>query len=133
MKWQIIRRKAQFLALILWISLSAVSFNKFFSFPLSCFNFGSYLKIRYHIFFAGRYLFAGYNDYTINVWDSLKCTRIGVLYGHENRVTCCRVSPDGTSLATGSWDFSLRVSFFFFLFSLETFRFQKKREEVKRY
>lgn len=58
---------------------------------------------------AGRLLFAGYNDYTINVWDTLKCTRLCVLYGHENRVSCIRVSPDGTALATASWDFNLRV------------------------
>ncbi len=27
----------------------------------------------------------GYNDYTINVWDVLKGTRVSVLFGHENR------------------------------------------------
>lgn len=58
---------------------------------------------------SGRLLFAGYNDYTVNVWDSLKCVRMSVLYGHENRVTCLKVSPDGTALSTGSWDFTLRV------------------------
>ncbi|GIY91719.1 guanine nucleotide-binding protein subunit beta-5 [Caerostris extrusa] len=56
-----------------------------------------------------RLLFAGYNDYTVNVWDSLKCARLSILYGHENRVTCLKVSPDGTALSTGSWDFTLRV------------------------
>ena len=59
---------------------------------------------------TGRILFAGYNNYTVNVWDTLKCDRLSVLYGHENRVSCLKVSPDGTSLATGSWDFNLRVS-----------------------
>ncbi|XP_035229858.1 guanine nucleotide-binding protein subunit beta-2-like isoform X2 [Stegodyphus dumicola] len=58
---------------------------------------------------SGRLLFAGYNDYTVNVWDSLKCVRLSILYGHENRVTCLKVSPDGTALSTGSWDFTLRV------------------------
>lgn len=58
---------------------------------------------------SGRILFAGYNNYTINVWDTLKCFRLCVLYGHENRVSCLKVSPDGTCLATGSWDYSLRV------------------------
>ncbi|KAH9399024.1 guanine nucleotide binding protein (G protein), beta 5, partial [Tyrophagus putrescentiae] len=57
---------------------------------------------------SGRLLFAGYNDYTINVWDTLKCVRLCVLYGHENRLTAVRVSPDGTALATASWDFTLR-------------------------
>lgn len=59
---------------------------------------------------SGRLLFAGYNDYTINVWDTLKAQRVCLLYGHENKVSCLQVSPDGTALATGSWDFTLRVS-----------------------
>ncbi|KAF6215775.1 hypothetical protein GE061_000110 [Apolygus lucorum] len=58
---------------------------------------------------SGRLLFAGYNDYTINVWDTLKCVRVSLLYGHENRVSCLQVSPDGTALSTGSWDTTLRV------------------------
>ncbi|KAH6938243.1 hypothetical protein HPB50_008290 [Hyalomma asiaticum] len=57
---------------------------------------------------SGRLLFGGYNDYTVNVWDTLKCVRLSILYGHENRVTCLKVSPDGTALSTGSWDFTLR-------------------------
>lgn len=59
---------------------------------------------------SGRLLFAGYNDYTVNVWDTLKSQRVGLLYGHENKVSCLQVSPDGTSLSTASWDFTLRVS-----------------------
>lgn len=58
---------------------------------------------------TGRLLFGGYNDYTVNVWDALKGTRITILYCHENRVSCLGVSPDGTSLCTGSWDYTLRV------------------------
>ncbi|XP_077292165.1 guanine nucleotide-binding protein subunit beta-5 [Arctopsyche grandis] len=58
---------------------------------------------------SGRLLFAGYNDYTVNVWDTLKCARVCLLYGHENRVSCLQVSPDGTALSTGSWDYTLRV------------------------
>jgi hypothetical protein len=60
--------------------------------------------------FSGRLLFAGYNDYTVSVWDALKVNRLSVLYGHENRVSCLKMSPDGTSLCTGSWDFTLKVS-----------------------
>jgi len=59
---------------------------------------------------SGRLLFAGYNDYTVNVWDTLKSQRVCLLYGHENKVSCLQVSPDGTSLSTASWDFTLRVS-----------------------
>lgn len=58
---------------------------------------------------SGRLLLAGYNDYTINVWDVLKGTRVSILFGHENRVSTVRVSPDGTGLASGSWDNTLRI------------------------
>lgn len=58
---------------------------------------------------SGRLLFSGYNDYTVSVWDTLKCERMCLLYGHENRVSCLQVSPDGTALSTGSWDYTLRV------------------------
>ncbi|KAF5293888.1 hypothetical protein FQA39_LY13593 [Lamprigera yunnana] len=58
---------------------------------------------------SGRLLFAGYNDYTVNVWDTLKCVRVCLLYGHENRVSCLQVSPDGTALSSGSWDCTLKV------------------------
>lgn len=63
---------------------------------------------------SGRLLFAGYNDYTVNVWDTLKCVRVCLLYGHENRVSCLQVSPDGTALSTGSWDYTLRVKLLVF-------------------
>jgi WD40 repeat protein len=59
---------------------------------------------------SGRLLFAGYNDYTVNVWDTLKSQRVCLLYGHENKVSCLQISPDGCALSTGSWDFTLRVS-----------------------
>lgn len=58
---------------------------------------------------SGRLLFAGYNDYTVNIWDTLKQQRVCLLYGHENKVSCVQVSPDGTALSTGSWDYTLRV------------------------
>uniref|UniRef100_A0A3Q2Z7U0 G protein subunit beta 5 n=2 Tax=Hippocampus comes TaxID=109280 RepID=A0A3Q2Z7U0_HIPCM len=58
---------------------------------------------------SGRLLFAGYNDYAINVWDVLKGTRISTMYGHENRVSRVRLSPDGTALCSASWDNTLRI------------------------
>uniref|UniRef100_A0A3Q2E912 G protein subunit beta 5 n=1 Tax=Cyprinodon variegatus TaxID=28743 RepID=A0A3Q2E912_CYPVA len=58
---------------------------------------------------SGRLLFAGYNDYTINVWDVLKGNRVSILFGHENRISRVRVSPDGTALCSASWDNSLRI------------------------
>ena len=79
------------------------------------------------LFFSGRLLFGGYNDYTVNIWDVLKGNRICVLYGHENRVSCLGVSPDGTALCTGSWDNTLKVSktMFFIEYFFITF-FKKK-------
>jgi WD40 repeat protein len=43
------------------------------------------------------------------VWDTLKGERVGVLTGHENRVSCLGVSSDGMALCTGSWDSTLKV------------------------
>ena len=63
---------------------------------------------------SGRILFGGYDDWTCNVWDTLKGERVGVLTGHENRVSCLGVSTDGMALCTGSWDSTLRVCRFFF-------------------
>lgn len=62
------------------------------------------------MFATGRLLFGGYNDHIVNIWDALKCERVGILYGHENRVSHLRVSPDGTALCTASWDQTIRVS-----------------------
>ncbi|KAG8929509.1 guanine nucleotide-binding protein subunit beta 1 [Tulasnella sp. 418] len=58
---------------------------------------------------SGRLLIGGYDDWTCNVWDTLKGERVGVLTGHENRVSCLGVSADGMALCTGSWDSSLRI------------------------
>ncbi|KAG6899575.1 hypothetical protein C0993_009046 [Termitomyces sp. T159_Od127] len=58
---------------------------------------------------SGRILFGGYDDWTCNVWDTLKGERVGVLTGHENRVSCLGVSADGMALCTGSWDSTLRA------------------------
>mmetsp|Transcript_15863 Transcript_15863/g.40603 ORF Transcript_15863/g.40603 Transcript_15863/m.40603 type:complete len:345 (-) Transcript_15863:218-1252(-) len=58
---------------------------------------------------SGRYLFAGYDDFNCNVWDTLKGERAGLLSGHDNRVSCLGVSVDGMALCTGSWDSLLKV------------------------
>jgi guanine nucleotide-binding protein G(I)/G(S)/G(T) subunit beta-1 len=58
---------------------------------------------------SGRYLFAGYDDTTCRVWDSLKGEMVGELSGHRNRVSCVGVSSDGMALCTGSWDTFLKV------------------------
>ena len=59
---------------------------------------------------SGRYLFAGYDDFHVHVWDTIKGTSVGTLSGHEQRVSCLGVSNDGMALCTGSWDQYLRVS-----------------------
>jgi hypothetical protein len=64
---------------------------------------------------SGRVLFGGYDDWTCNVWDTLKGERVGVLTGHENRVSCLGVSADGMALCTGSWDSTLKVRLSSFL------------------
>lgn len=102
---------------VLWIF--AVSSNPLFA------STSVYLKIPYFLFYdhpclyppPGRLLFAGYNDYTINTWDVLKGTRVSILFGHENRVSRVRVSPDGTAMCSASWDNTLRVSWSFPVFS----------------
>ncbi|XP_064383835.1 guanine nucleotide-binding protein G(I)/G(S)/G(T) subunit beta-1-like [Halichondria panicea] len=58
---------------------------------------------------SGRLLLAGYDDFNCNVWDTLKGDRVGVLTGHDNRVSCLGVSEDGLAIATGSWDSFLKI------------------------
>ncbi|XP_068620298.1 guanine nucleotide-binding protein subunit beta-5 [Battus philenor] len=58
---------------------------------------------------SGRLLFAGYSNYTACAWDALRAVRVCVLCGHEHRVTSVRLAPDGTALATASWDATLRI------------------------
>nr|XP_023498824.1 guanine nucleotide-binding protein G(I)/G(S)/G(T) subunit beta-3 isoform X3 [Equus caballus] len=58
---------------------------------------------------SGRLLFAGYDDFNCNVWDSIKCERVGTLSGHDNRVSCLGVTADGMAVATGSWDSFLKI------------------------
>lgn len=58
---------------------------------------------------SGRLLFSGANDYNCHVWDILKSERIGILNGHENRISCLQVAPDGMALCTGSWDGTMRI------------------------
>ena len=59
--------------------------------------------------YSGRFLFAGYDDFNCYVWDTLTGKQIGVLAGHDNRVSCLGVSSDGQALCTGSWDSTLKV------------------------
>lgn len=58
---------------------------------------------------SGRLLFAGYDDFNCNAWDTLKGDRVMTLGGHENRVSCLGVTADGMALCTGSWDSVLKI------------------------
>lgn len=69
---------------------------------------------------SGRVLFAGYDDYNVQIWDALRGERVGTLNAHENRVSCLGVSSDGMSLCTGSWDHSLKVCQSSFIRNSET-------------
>ncbi|XDV40060.1 hypothetical protein PO909_009218 [Leuciscus waleckii] len=58
---------------------------------------------------SGRLILAGYDDFNCNIWDTLKAERVGVLSGHDNRVSCIGVTPDGMACCTGSWDSFLKI------------------------
>ena len=57
----------------------------------------------------GRLLFAGYGDHSFHVWDTLKTSHCGSVYSHENKVNALKLSPDGSCLATGSWDQTVKL------------------------
>jgi len=60
---------------------------------------------------SGRLLFAGYDDYNCYVWDTLSSSgnHVWQLTGHENRISCLGVNPNGEALCTGSWDTLLKI------------------------
>jgi guanine nucleotide-binding protein G(I)/G(S)/G(T) subunit beta-1 len=60
---------------------------------------------------SGRIIFAGYDDYNCLGWDLFGSPNKNVyqLQGHDNRVSCLSVAPDGDALCTGSWDQQLKV------------------------
>ncbi|XP_010895147.1 guanine nucleotide-binding protein G(I)/G(S)/G(T) subunit beta-3b [Esox lucius] len=58
---------------------------------------------------SGRLIFGGYDNFNCNIWDSLKAEKVGVLAGHDNRVSCTGVPDDGMGICTGSWDSFLKI------------------------
>jgi len=58
---------------------------------------------------TGRLLFAGYDDYNCNVWDTVFGTLVQQLKGHDNRVSCLGATKNGQALCTGSWDTLLKI------------------------
>ncbi|WBW72974.1 heterotrimeric G protein beta (WD repeat) subunit Git5 [Schizosaccharomyces osmophilus] len=45
------------------------------------------------------------------VWDSASAKLVTSLSGHDNRVSSVTLNPDGTTLASGSWDSTIRLWF----------------------
>jgi len=58
---------------------------------------------------TGKFLFAGYDDYTCCVWDTALGAVVNTLKGHDNRVSCLGTTKDGKALCTGSWDTLLKI------------------------
>lgn len=58
---------------------------------------------------SGEMLFAGYDDYQCTIWDTQRGSIHAQLQGHDNRVSCVGVSPNGKALCTGSWDTTLKI------------------------
>lgn len=59
---------------------------------------------------SGRLLFAGYDDYVVHVWDTAFPDKPHAkLTGHDDRVSCLGVTPDGNAMCTGSWDTVLKI------------------------
>jgi len=58
---------------------------------------------------SGRLLFASYDESVVHVWDTLLAQKIHALDGHEERVSCVSVSPDGLALCTASWDTTMKI------------------------
>jgi guanine nucleotide-binding protein G(I)/G(S)/G(T) subunit beta-1 len=57
---------------------------------------------------SGQYLFAAYDNGQVYMWASLNAAKITDM-PHDSRVSSLGVSPDGYALATGCWDFNLRI------------------------
>jgi len=57
---------------------------------------------------SGSYVFAAYDNGQVYMWSALNASKICDM-PHDSRVSSLGVSPDGFALATGCWDFNLRV------------------------
>jgi len=59
---------------------------------------------------TGKYIFAAYDNGNVYVWNTFSSENkpIGTM-NHESRVSSLAVSYDGCGVATGCWDFNLRI------------------------
>ena len=58
---------------------------------------------------GGRLLFTACEDGIIRLWDTLKATCVGGLYGHNANVSDVLVSPDGRAVASCSYDSNVKI------------------------
>jgi len=58
---------------------------------------------------TGRFIFAGYDDYNLRMWDTTEADQYETKQFHENRVSSVGMSPSGKAICTGSWDTLLHV------------------------
>jgi guanine nucleotide-binding protein G(I)/G(S)/G(T) subunit beta-1 len=61
---------------------------------------------------SGRLLFCGHSDGNVVAFDTLSSTSspsFVLQQAHDGHVSCVGVSPDGSALCTGSWDFQLKI------------------------
>ncbi|MDW8403025.1 serine/threonine-protein kinase [Chloroflexus sp.] len=57
----------------------------------------------------GKWLLAGYDDYTVGIWDASTGEQVASLRGHESTVRTVAWHPDGKLAATGSDDETVRL------------------------
>jgi len=58
---------------------------------------------------SARYIFAGYDDNFVRIFDTLKGNILFQEKAHENRVSCLGLNSKGQALCTGSWDCKLQI------------------------
>ncbi|KAI6654943.1 Guanine nucleotide-binding protein G(5) subunit beta [Oopsacas minuta] len=59
---------------------------------------------------SGRVLFSAHDDSSINAWDLIHGKRLAnYLQFHDDKITRLRVSPDGSGIATSSWDTTIKI------------------------
>jgi guanine nucleotide-binding protein G(I)/G(S)/G(T) subunit beta-1 len=58
---------------------------------------------------SGRYVFASYDSGPVHVWNTVTAEKSQSLQFHDKRVSRVKVSPDGSAVATASWDTSLVI------------------------